>query len=112
MKCVRLLHMGMGALIALTWLSRLDTEILGFYRQYPDMKAKPKTIYVNRQPDVHLVSLRRRVAVLLEAGLVDRDEEGYYTITETGMDLIEDDVSQEELEDLNPNPRKYGPSSD
>lgn len=43
--------------------------------------------------------IRDRLAVLLEGGLVEKTDRGYYRLTDTGAELMAGDIVPEELED-------------
>lgn len=87
-----------------TWLTKLDMAILDFHSTYRELALPPKAVWYNAETGAIYNSCKRRMRALERAGLLEKLEEpnGYYQITSTGIDVIEGNLSKDEINELDP----------
>lgn len=91
-----------------TWMTNIDIAILEFMRRYSDLALPPKAWHVNMTQDfdVSYTHLKRRLATLrdLDQPMVrqDPDRADMYEITEFGVEVVDKELSVEEVNELNP----------
>lgn len=80
-------------------MTKSDDIILEFYNE-KDIAAPPTVVSFNINGISH-VTVKRRLPMLAEHGLLERYEEphGYYEITEKGREYLRGELDAEELED-------------
>jgi repressor of nif and glnA expression len=75
------------------WMTLSDIPILEFLHEH-DLELTPKALYRNLQRhgyDVAYPTVRARLKDELANGFVERDENGYYELTEKGRQWVEGD---------------------
>ena len=77
------------------WMSPIDYEILLFFDEH-DIRVSPKVLGANIDYDRQYTSKRCRK--LLNAGILEKDENGLYQLTEKGRKFLAGDLDAEELE--------------
>ncbi|AQL41629.1 hypothetical protein BV210_02370 [Halorientalis sp. IM1011] len=83
------------------WITIGDVDILEFLdgHELDEFEAQPSHIAKNTTKAASTV--RDRIRVLRVAGLVERtDDRGYYRISDLGRRYLSDDLTEDELEEL------------
>lgn len=84
----------------MNWMTRSDDDILEFLANEPvgPIRASPKNIEANI--DWSISTVRRRMALLLDEGLISYYDEdvGIYEITQKGLDYLSGTLEKSELE--------------
>jgi len=78
------------------WMSPIDYEILLFFEKH-DISVSPKVLGANIDYDRQYTSKRCRR--LLDEGILQKDENGLYRLSEKGRQFLAGDLDAEELED-------------
>jgi len=81
------------------WMSMRDGTILEFLEEN-DLELPPKPLYrnLNRHGhDIGYSTVRLRVKKLEEHGLLEKDEDGYYWVSEKGLRWLDDEIDVDEI---------------
>jgi len=82
-------------------MTMTDVVILEFLDEH-DLELAPKTLYrnlVRHGHDVGYSTIRGRLPELAEKGLLQKDSDGYYQLTNFGRKYLTDEIDADELED-------------
>lgn len=79
------------------WMNQTDDRILELLDE-SGLILSPAVIAVNLEYNRSWIS--RRISKLVNAGLVETINEGYYRITDLGRDYLEGEIDVKELEDV------------
>ena len=79
------------------WMNQTDDRILELLDE-SGLILSPAVIAVNLEYSRSWIS--RRISKLVNAGLVETINEGYYRITDLGRDYLEGEIDVKELEDV------------
>jgi hypothetical protein len=82
-----------------SWFSRIDYPIWEFFEAY-DIRVSPKVLARNIEYDPGYVG--RRLRKMRDAGLLVQHDDGLYEPSDLGKQLIDGDLSREEIEALDP----------
>lgn len=77
-----------------------DSVILEFLHEH-DLELPPKAIQRNLERHGYSIgysTVQLRLKELLENGFVDRDENGYYEVSDRGLKWLNNDLDAENLE--------------
>lgn len=85
-----------------SWFHAADRSLMCFYGGHRGGKFACPPGAAGYNVSISEQHARRRVRVLLDAGLLEQVH-SRYMITDLGVEYIEGDIDQEQLEDLNPN---------
>lgn len=90
----------------ISWLSAVDDGLLRYMARHPDLGMPPKTWHHNitKETRVSYDHLKRRLKLLEEAGLVEAEDDHYYCISDLGVRYVNDEVSRDRMERLDPRP--------
>ena len=78
------------------WMSPIDYEILIFFEKH-DIRVSPKVLAINIEYDRQYTS--KRCQRLTEAGILERESEGVYSLSDKGREFLKGDLDASELED-------------
>jgi len=87
------------------WMTGNDDTLLEFLDQY-DLALKPADIEYNittrTNANISYTTVNRRLSMLLEAGLVEKEDEtgGRYAITDLGRRYLSGELTEEELAEV------------
>ena len=79
-----------------SWFSPIDYEIMMFFEDH-DIIASPKIISVNIEYDRRYTSKRCRK--LEDTGLLTKEDDGLYQLTDFGRSFLAGNVDADDLED-------------
>ena len=79
------------------WMNQTDDRILELLDE-SGLILSPAVIAVNLE--YNRSSISRRISKLVDAGLVETINEGYYRITDLGRDYLVGEIDVKELEDV------------
>ena len=90
----------------ISWLTRVDDLLLRFMSQYPSLALPPKVWYhhLNKEVEISYTQVKRRLKKLSQTDLVNQNDDlgNGYQITDIGMKYVENQLSKETLEEMNP----------
>ncbi|THE64528.1 hypothetical protein D8Y22_12865 [Salinadaptatus halalkaliphilus] len=76
------------------WMKPTDDAILEYVR---DAREVPPAV-IGRNIDSHPNYVGQRCRILSENGLLNRAEDGYYSLTELGKRYLDEEIDPDELE--------------
>lgn len=79
------------------WMNQTDDRILEILDE-SGLILSPAVIAINLEYNRSWVS--RRISKLVDAGLVETINEGYYQITDLGLDYLSGELNDEELRQI------------
>ena len=83
-------------------MTMTDLVILEFLDDH-DLELSPKPLYrnLNRHGhDIGYSTIRGRLPELAENGLLEKDSDGYYQLTDRGHDYLSGELDAADLEDI------------
>ncbi|WP_281195757.1 winged-helix domain-containing protein [Halorubrum sp. F4] len=83
-------------------MTMTDLVILEFLNDY-DLELAPKPLYRNLNRHGHNIgysTVRGRLPDLAEKGLLVKDTDGYYHLSDLGREYLAGDIDADELEDV------------
>lgn len=86
-----------------TWISEVDVAVLQLLEE-SEMRLPPAAIEANISEESSPTHVGRRCRKLAAAGLLESVEShhGYYRITQLGRDALQGNLSNDEINDLEP----------
>lgn len=84
------------------WMTMTDLVILEFFDEH-DLELAPKPLYrnlVRHGHDVGYSTIRGRLPELANKGVLEKDSNGYYQLTELGQEYLSGEIDTSELEEL------------
>ena len=88
-----------------SWFSKIDYPIFGFLDDH-NIRVTPKVVAGNIDYDRSYTG--RRLRALRDAGLLEQDDEAFYTLSDLGEEFLAGNLSKEELEALDPDKTENG----
>lgn len=83
------------------WMTMSDSVILEYLSEH-DLELPPKALYRNLNRQGHEIgysTVRQRTRKLAENGFLEKDDDGYYEISEKGEMWLSGDLEKVDLED-------------
>jgi repressor of nif and glnA expression len=83
-------------------MTMTDLVILEFLDNH-DLELSPKPLYRNLKRhghDIGYSTIRGRLPELAEKGLLDKDSDGYYQLTDRGRDYLSGELDAADLEHI------------
>lgn len=84
------------------WMALNDSVVLEFLHEH-DMELPPKPLFRNLNRHGHKIgysTVRLRLSELESHGLLEKDGDGYYELTDLGRQWVEGDLSEDDLDQL------------
>ena len=84
------------------WMTMTDLVILEFLNDH-DLELAPKPLYRNlirHGHDVGYSTIRGRLPELAEKGLLQKDSDGYYQLTDLGREYLAGEIDADDLEEI------------